>query len=207
MKNSRQELLARLQRRYHQQHTWRLEGGLYLPHSYENKRDLAWWDDVGFIHGGRRVIVWFQHPRMLYADEIERLAWHEAGPAPGNGCTLLDGSTKNYKKVGASRKKIVSYTCSRPSIEWEQYYASLDLIQKRMTANGIDFKVEPSFEIQRLSWATGVNLVVPMNASNEGDMRLIADLVRRLMKGQTTLAAEFPWYQYKKEDWLREQPA
>lgn len=60
MKDPRQERLGRLQREYHRHHPWRLgPGGLFVPHSYaEVKPDaLSWWDDVGFILNGRRVIV------------------------------------------------------------------------------------------------------------------------------------------------------
>jgi hypothetical protein len=112
MKNAKQERLVQLQRQYHRCHQWRLaHGGLLIPHSYQEKKpdDLSWWDDVGFILNGRRVIVWWQHPRQIYADAIEDHASQEAGEGP-NDNWLTEGSTKNYQQVGASRKKIVSYT-------------------------------------------------------------------------------------------------
>ena len=62
MKNRKQELLRRMQRQHHRNHPWRLQhGGLYIPHSYEEKLPdaLSWWDDVGFILNKRRVIHCF----------------------------------------------------------------------------------------------------------------------------------------------------
>ena len=117
MKTARFERLGRMQRQYHRQHPWRLSpGGLFIPHSYaETKPDsLSWWDDVGFILNGRRVIVWWRHPRQVYATAIEERSWQEAGEDPGDNW-LFDGATTNYRTLGRSRKKIVSYTSrSRP---------------------------------------------------------------------------------------------
>lgn len=74
MKNTKFELYGRMQRQYHRRHSWGMsQGGLNIPHSYtETAPDgLSWWDDVGFILNGRRVIVWWQHPRQVYADAIQ----------------------------------------------------------------------------------------------------------------------------------------
>ncbi|WP_151704756.1 hypothetical protein [Nitrincola alkalilacustris] len=59
MKNSRLERLRRKMREYHRHHPWRLDGGLFIPHEYPEAevKPLSWWDDVGFILNGRRVIV------------------------------------------------------------------------------------------------------------------------------------------------------
>jgi hypothetical protein len=83
MKNPKHELFGRMQRQYHQEHSWRLSReGLYIPHSYEEKQpdDLSWWDDVGFIVNGRRVVVWWQPPRDVYRAAIDEQSWLEAGP-------------------------------------------------------------------------------------------------------------------------------
>lgn len=77
MKNKRQEKLRILQRQYHRNHQWKLSsGGYYIPHDYTEKTPnmLSWWDDVGFILNKRRIIVWWEHPRMVYMDAIEKCA-------------------------------------------------------------------------------------------------------------------------------------
>jgi hypothetical protein len=207
MKNARLERLGRMQRQYHRHHQWKLSrGGLFIPHSYAetNPDRLSWWDDVGFILNGRRVIVWWQHPRNVYLNAIEDLSWQEAGEAPDDDW-LINGSTPNYRKVGKSRKKIVSYTIRPPSDEQRMYYEKLRAIKKRMAAEGIDFDVVASWKRVRLNWATGISLVAPMEVRNETELALVAALARRLILGQTTLDAEFPRYRYGKADWLREQ--
>ena len=207
MKNARYELFGRMQRQYHRCHSWRLSrGGLYIPHSYtETKPDsLSTWDDVGFILNGRRVIVWWQHPRCVYADSLEALSWQEAGEGPHDEW-LTEGSTKNYRQVGASRKKIVSYTCRPPSAEQKLYYDRLRDIGERLTNEGIDLDVLASFEREQLTWATGVSLVAPLEVRNETELASVALLARRLILGQTALEAEFPGYRYSRADWLREQ--
>lgn len=207
MKNARHDLFGQMQRQYHRCHSWRLsQGGLYIPHSYaEMKPDsLSSWDDVGFILNGRRVIVWWQHPRLIYADALDAQSWKEAGNGPQDDW-LTEGSTKNYRKVGASRKKIVSYTSRQPSAEQKQYYDRLRDIRARLTAEGIDLDVFTSFEREALTWATGISLVAPLEVRNETELASVALLARRLILGQTTLEAEFPGYCYRRADWLREQ--
>ena len=207
MKNAKFEKFGRMQRQYHRHYPWRLsQDGLFIPHSYtETKPDsLSWWDDVGFILNGRRVIVWWQHPRQVYSDEIDEQSEVEAGENPGDGW-LFDGKTTNYRRVGKSRKKIISYTCRQPSHEQRKYYDTLQENRERLSRDGIDFEVTTSWKRERLSWATGVSLVVPLEVRNEIESALVAKLARRLMLGQTTLEAEFSGYRFGKTDWLREQ--
>ena len=196
-----------MQRQYHRHHPWRLsQDGLFIPHSYtETKPDgLPWWDDVGFILNGRRVIVWWQHPRQVYSDAIDDLSWKEAGDNPSDNW-LFDGSTTNYRRVGKSRKKIVSYTSRQPSQEQQKYYDMLRESRQRLSRDGIDLDVATSWKRERLPWATGVSIVVPLEVRNETELALVAKLARCLILGQTTLKAEFPGYRYGKADWLREQ--
>lgn len=106
MKNPNQELLRRLMNQYHRHNQWRLGNGLYIPHEYPHPiKKLSWWDDVGFILNGRRIMVWWVHPRMKYADAIEDMAWKEAGDPPLRGADIFEPSEKQWKKVGRSRKK------------------------------------------------------------------------------------------------------
>ena len=201
------ERLRHLQREYHQSHPWRLsQGGLFIPHSYSDTKpdSLSYWDDVGFILNGRRVIVWWQHPRYVYSNEIEEKARQEAGPGPHDDW-LTESGTKNYKRVGRSRKKLVSITARKPSPEQRRYYDSLRDISARLSAEGIDLDVPISWKWERLNWAMGVSLVAPMEVRNEGDLALLANLARRLILGKTTLDVEFPGYRYDRTDWLREQ--
>lgn len=209
MKNARFERFGRMQRQYHRNHPWRLsQGGLFIPHSYaETKPDgLSRWDDVGFILGGRRVLVWWQHPRHVYASAIEEHSFKDAGTYPADGW-LFDGMTTNYKPAGRSRKRIVSYTCREPSADQQAYYDRRRDIEEHLSGEGIEFEVAASWGRQRLDWATGISLVVPMEVRNETELAMLAKLARRLILGQTTLDAEFPAYRYSKADWLRERAA
>ena len=206
MKDQRQERLGRLQREYHRNHPWRLgPSGLFVPHSYtEVKQDaLSWWDDVGFILNGRRVIVWWRHPRCVYHDALEEQASEQAGEFPFDDW-LMKGAIPNYRKVGRSRKKIVSYTCRPPSEASRAYFQRLRALEQEMSAQGIDCSVRPSSKRKRLSWATGLELVAPLEVRNEQELAVVADLACRLLLGHTTLEREFADYRYTKESWLLE---
>ena len=68
MKIKRLERMRESQQTFHRQCKWVMEDGLFISHMYEGKSPdaLSWWADVGFILGNRRVIVWWQHPRLSY---------------------------------------------------------------------------------------------------------------------------------------------
>lgn len=207
MKNKKQELLGRMQRQYHQKHQWRLnKDGLYIPHSYAETKleSFSWCDDVGFILNDRRVIVWWQHPRYIYSSVIEEQSRDRVGPNPQDEW-LFEAATTNFKPVGKSRTKVVSYTSRRPSAEQDAYYEHLRTVRQQIEAEGIDLEVSLSWKRERLNWATGVSLIVPLEVRNEEELGQVAALAKRSLLGQTTLQNEFPEYRYGKTDWLREQ--
>ena len=141
MKNPHYEYLGRRMREYHRTHQWRLsEGGLYVPHAYWDMgpESLSSWDDVGFVLNGRRIIVWWQHPRRIYGEAISSMAWEEAGDGPRDNW-LFEGATKNYKMVGKSskRKKLSSFISRAPFEAHTQQYDKLRQIEERLTLVGI----------------------------------------------------------------------
>ena len=209
MKNPHYEFLGRRMREYHRTHPWGLsEGGLYIPHAYWDMgpESLSFWDDVGFILNGRRVIVWWQHPRDLYRNAIESLAMEEAGD-DHQDAWLFEGGTQNYKKVGKSgkRKKPSSYTSREMSAEQRLYYDTVFQIEGRLIREGIDHQVSLSWKWERLSWATGVSLVAPLEVRNEKELAEVARLARKLVLRETTLAQEFPDFVYDRSSWLADQ--
>jgi len=204
MKNSNQELLRRLMRQYHRHHPWRLDGGFFIPHLYPKPRKLSWWDDVGFILNGRRVMVWWVHPRMEYADAINDMAWKEAGDPPARSADMFVPGEKQWKKVGRSRKKVASYLCRPTPDSMQDYYTKLRAIESRMESEGIDLVARPSISVKRLAWCTGVEICVPVDVRTDEEVRALALLARRLLKGETNLANEFPGYEYGRAEWLAE---
>jgi hypothetical protein len=207
MKIPRLEAMRRSQREYHRSHPWRLSaGGFYVPHSYEDRSPdkLTHWDDVGFILNGRRVIVWWEHPRYVYGEALWDRVWKEVGDGPRDNW-LTEGGTKNYKRVGRSRKKLVSRTLRSPSPEQSAHYDLLRATFARMSGEGIDLTIPASWKPQRLRWATGVNIVAPIEVRSEQDLVAVAILAKRLLKGETTINTEFPGYLYSRSDWLSDQ--
>lgn len=203
MKIKRLERMRESQRAFHRRCQWVMEDGLFIPHSYERKSPdaLSWWTDVGFILGDRRIIVWWQHPRLVYDEEIRNQAQNEV-KAPLKETSLFNDSTPNYKQIGRSRKRITSYTMIPQQGDLDQYYGELDAMTNKLQLDGIDFDVHASWHRKRLSWATGVELVAPLEVRNKEELKAVASLARRLLRGETSLDLEFPNYCYNKNHWL-----
>lgn len=206
MKQHRLEALRQSQKNYHRNHTWRLSaGGLYIPHAYHDTKpeSLSFWDDVGFIMNGRRVMVFWQHPRYVYHEALHQRAWEEVGQGPRDNW-LFEGATKNYRKVGRSRKKLVSYTCRAPSPEQQAHYDRLNAAIARLEMQGIDCDIPSSWKWKRMWWAMSVHLVAPLEVRNEAELANVARLAKRLIRRETTLESEFPGYSYGRAQWLQE---
>ena len=204
MKNPSLERLRIQARRYHRHHTWELEaGGIHSRHAYQSERMLSWWGDYGFVLNGRRVMIWWVHPRMKYADEISDRAWKEAGPRPDDPDGLLDTKTI-WRRVGRSRKKSIAHRLSPMPGAWRTYYDRLSNQEDRLRNEGIAFEVVPSMRVLTFNWCTGIDLCIPMETRNHDEAFALVLLTKAILKRQTTLAEAFPSYQYGLTDWLAE---
>lgn len=204
MKNPYWEQLRRLMRQYHRHHPWHLDNGLFVPHSYTESRTLSWWDDVGFILNRRRVMVWWTHPRMEYADAITDMAWQQAGEPSQYGDQLFLAGEKQWKKAGRSRKKVVAYRSPPLTDVQQEYYTRLNSIEARLQDQGIELTVRPSVSMISLNWCTGITACLPIEVRAKEDIGELAALTRRLLKREVTLTDLFPDYKYDRADWLSE---
>lgn len=206
MKNQRFERMRASQQAFHRNCQWVMEQGIYALHLYEDRQPdaLSWWDDVGFILGKRRVIVWWIHPRQRYLDVLDEQAWQEAGEPPRES-DPLERAIVNYKRAGRSRKIVSTYSVPPAADALRQYYDKLDAIRQRLEGDGIGLQVEASWRRERLPWATAVSLVAPLEVNSRAELQEVAGLARRLLRGETTLDREFPAYRYGKEQWLAER--
>lgn len=206
MKNRQFELRRRLARQYHRNKRGdQFEQGILVRHDYSefDANELSWWDDAQFILGGLRVAVAWRHPRHVYQGMIEdaamKAAHHLYEKIDGD---LFGGAEKSYKKVGRSRKKIQSYTTTRRPGEQEW----LDAVRAEEVhlSKEAEFSVVPSLKVEMLAWCRFVEIVAPIEVRNVSELRMLADLVRRILKGKTTLKREFPGYVYGKGQWVSE---
>ena len=210
MKNLKQESKRRRIRQYHRNHLWRLSsGGLFIPHAYSEPRELSWWDDVGFILNGRRVMVWWVHPRMKYADAIEDAAWAEAGEPPSSINNSFDSGlcTNQYMRQGRSRKKVVAYRVPPTASDTAEYFSRLETIQNRIEAEGIDMAVRPSISIKMLDWCIGIELCIPHEVRNAKDLLSLTNITRQILVGRASLALAATIsddYRYDRKQWLTE---
>lgn len=207
MKIPHYEALRRSQREDYRAHPWRMSaGGLYIPHSYEDMTPwcLTYWDDVGFILNGRKIFITWEHPRHVYGEALWDKTWAEVGDGPRDNW-LTEGGTKNYRKVGRSRKKLVSYTCREPSPEQKAHYDQLNTTYARLAAEGVDLNIAASWKWRRRSWAMNISIVAPLEVRSETDLAEVARLAKRLIRWETTLENEFPGYSYGRQEWLQEQ--
>lgn len=204
MKNPRFELRRCLSRQYHRNRRGdHFEQGILVRHDYSgiDPEGLSWWDDVQFILGGRRIAVAWQHPRHVYQGMIEDAAMkatHHLYEKIEGG--LFDRAEKIYKKVGRNRKKISSYATDRRPGQ-QEWFDALCTEEARLSKEA-EFSVLPSFRVETLAWCRFVEIVAPIEIRNVAELRMLVDLVRRVLKGETTLGCEFPDYRYDKAQWV-----
>ncbi|WP_109580253.1 hypothetical protein [Cupriavidus plantarum] len=116
-------------------------------------------------------------------------------------------STKQWRKLGRSRKKVVSTTLQAPTEEWRAYFDAVRKRERELEDSGIDFDVTPSARIGWCSTATMIDLIAPLEVRSETDVRALAAFAKRLVKRETILAEEWPGYHYGRAVWLAESDA
>lgn len=203
MKNPRLERMRRQMRDYHRSQPWRLTGGLFIPHAYPEQKRLSWWDDVGFVLNRCRVMVWWVHPRMKYAEAIEKQAMHEAGPLPDE--PMFEGPLeKRWRRIGRSRKKLAACRTHVFSDPLSAYFDQVNAVEEQLRAEGIDHVVRPSMSGRWYRWGIGIDLCIPIEVRNIEEARHLAGLARILLKREGTISEAFPSYAYGREEWLGE---
>jgi hypothetical protein len=209
MKNPNFERRLRAMRTYHaNKRGSQFDGGVRVFHRYDEfvADDLSWWDDCQIIVNRRRVMIWWVHPRFKYRNAIEDAAWAAAGEPPTRRDWLADMRSRPVrKKVGRSRTRIVAYGQGEPNAEYQAYYARLRAEEDRIAAAGIDLIVRPSLSQRTLDWCTGLELCIPVEVRNVAELKALADIGRRLLKGETKLGQVFGDYAYGRDQWLAEE--
>ena len=219
MKNIYVENLKRRAKIYHQSNkrNRHLERDILVHHIYAYHEDLerlTWWDDFGFILNDYKVAVAWEHPRQRYADEIKDLAYslvQERFPEPASEHKNLKKffkqiATPNYIKVGKSRKKIQSLNFDRDFINGplsNRFEESKKIEQ--IIGFTSEIEVKPSINSRWTNRSRFVSLCLPIEIRSESDLNVLASIVKRLLKRETTLDELFPDYVYTKDDWLVEK--
>ncbi len=92
----------------------------------------------------------------------------------------------------------------RSSDEWLTYFDAVSAREETLIRSGIPLDVPVSMHIEQLKWATGVNLIVPMEVRTKEDVRALAKLAKRLLRQQAGIPGEFAGCVYGLAEWLAE---
>jgi hypothetical protein len=180
--------------------------GNALIHCYDNpdnKKEHGWWDDVQFKLGGQVITVWWIHPRMAFSDTTDTVAYDSLPPAPE--WNWASSGVKNYKKIGKNknRKRLVSTTIP-PSPASFTEWCDLWKVRRAEVRQSTDIVIRPSIKVDQLSWCRGVSLCIPIEAVDADSVEQVAEIAKKLLRGETTLDELFPNYTYTKDDWAAE---
>lgn len=209
MKTRNFERNRKLQKQYGSKPNQKFDEGIIVRHVYSDRDSSdtrSWWDDTGFNLNGVRVSIWWIHPRMAYTDAISEIA-HTNVPIDYEDTDLFSSSTKLYKKVGKSgkRKKICAYQMKNTNdAQRHAWYERLTAEEERLKAES-STTVTPYMKVEALDWCRGVSLCVPIEVHGIPDLHKLCELVKKVLKGDTTIAKEFPGYKYTKDDWIAEE--
>lgn len=194
------------QARQHHRHQrgCRFRDGILFFHQYDRSSQdaLTRSADVEFILGSRRISVTWRHPRQVYRDKIDDVVYAAVEHLYSEKHSLLnDTSNKIYKKVGKSRKKVLWYMAGESgNTEWASAFNK----EEERLRREADFTIHPSIQVRVYDWCRMVDIVAPMKVRNINGLKKLAELVRRLLKWETTLDAEFPGYVYDRKQWISE---
>lgn len=182
--------------------------GIRTRHAYGDPPELTFWDEGEFVLNDYRVLVHLVHPRYAYQRRAEDLAWeamHELDPSID---PLIFPSEPIYPKAAATRrrgKKIVGYRPPLLPQAHRDYFAAQRMKRDEILATS-EATITPVWTTGWWLWCRFVDITVPLEVGREEDLLPVVRLVRRLLRGETTLNAEFPGYRYGREQWLQVKP-
>jgi hypothetical protein len=203
MKNRFIESKKQKAKLYHRnQHGDTFTNGIVARYRYDDMtpETLTFWDDAVFIVNDYRVALGWVHPRDRYFALVKaqaRLRVHHLRP----GGDRFADMTPNYKTLGRSRKKIVSWTQQPTSEEFKHYYALLSAAQAQVS-DELAFEVRPSLKMAWCDWCKSMSLCAPFEVRSEADLVALTKIARRLVKRESTLGEEFGDCVYRQTDWL-----
>lgn len=216
MKNKYYQSRYLRMRQFHRANPWRLEGGLFIPHAYNVADDdpLPYGDSVGFILNGRRVMVTWSHPRACYANKIEDMAYLQADRQETSQCATKQEAGQEstseavWQSVGRSRKKVVAYRSSLSAelkLKRDEWHRNAQEALDKLNTTGIDYEIYPAILVRPRLTCMSVLICAPIEARGAAALPVLVDLVKKLLKRETTLEALFPDYRYGKSNWLAER--
>lgn len=196
-------------REYHRRHPWKMNrDGIMVRHIYTDRtpESLSWWDDVGFIFGKRRIMVWWLHPRMVYQDRLEELAVQQCAEEHPREEDWLMRSEPIFRKAKRGRRvKTVGHRVLPISEGYRRYYDLLNATQASLAQQDHGWLITPSILSRALDWCQGVDLVLPVEIRCEDDLRLLRDVVERHLRGDRSVLAGYSAYTFT--DWQADQNA
>jgi hypothetical protein len=205
MKNSYQEKLKISAKVFHKNNRGeKFTNGVIIWHQYDeaNTTKLSWWEDVSFILNDYLVQVAWIHPRMAFKDRAEDDAHRKVAHLDRGADGFMGQSKPNYVKVGRSRKKIISRTLTGPllSSDWMQAFDAA----YAETLKESDFQITPFIKAEWVQHGRFVEICAPIEIQSERDLMALINLVRKLLKRETTLEQEFADYVYARDEWIAE---
>jgi hypothetical protein len=192
MKNRAIEAMKHRAKLYHRNNLGdQFTNGIIVRHLYYDMtpETLSFWDDAVFIVNDYQVALWWTHPRYRYHDLVEEEAMRRVAHLHPKS-DLFGEAIPNYRKLGRSRKKIVSWTQRPTSDEYRRYFDLLTDME-RQVGKEVAFEVRPSMTASWYSWCKGLNLCAPFEVRSESDLLELTHIARRL-GGRFVFAAICP---------------
>lgn len=163
---------------------------------------LSWWDDVSFILNDYLVQVAWIHPRMAFKDRAEKDVHKKVAHLDSGTDDFMVQSKPNYVKISRSRKKMISRTLTGLflSSDWMQAF---DAVYAE-TLKEADFQITPFIKAEWVQHGRFVEICAPIEIQSERDLIALVNLVRKLLKRETTLEQEFDDCVYVRDEWIVE---
>ena len=175
---------------------------IVIYHVYDSPREKSYWDDVSFVMGKKYVMVCWTHPRYDYSEEINSKAYELANEKYGDSIdSMFDHSIKNYRKVGKSRKKIVSHTMSTSSRD--EYYEYWKKVEGELLRTS-EHRVGTHFKYYACGDAYMLDVCCPVEVRNEDELQQLADLMRKYLSGERSFREDFGSYTYGAAEYAAE---
>lgn len=208
MKNKRNELKKQKAKREvasrsKAHRNWNHELGIKVYHCYDEPRQLSYWDDVSFMWGSKYVCVCWTHPRYMYEDHCDSIAYDAASVGRVRDGDIFKNATKNYVKRGKSRKAISTYTLTTDTDD--EFYTNWRKMKADLLRTS-DYRQGTHFTVTQQDYCLMVSVCCPLEVRNEAELKLLADFSRTVLAQKISFNEVFGNYTYGSNEYCAENP-
>lgn len=175
----------------------------YLDEDRNLLRTKGYWDDVGVYGGSLFTVICWTHPRYMFEEKIREHVYEKMNTLYKEE-SFFNNFNKKYKKVGKSRKKVISYEyCVDTEYNSPQKISYNQLFEDELKVTNHIQKCYINTYITKS--ARYIHVCYPVEVICEDSLKKMTDEVMGYSRDYSKFYEKYGEYGYSLSDYMNEK--